>query len=80
MSLFKKNLTLELLAAALLSVTVCLFGPLEILLSQSIEFWFTVTDVLPIILAAFAGVFGVLMLIFFADVYAGTVVIWQQKN
>lgn len=66
MSLFKKNLTLELLAAALLSVTVCLFGPLEILLSQSIEFWFTVTDVLPIILAAFAGVFGVLMLIFFA--------------
>lgn len=65
MELFKKNLLLELIVSALFAVTICLFGPLEILMSQSVEFWFSTTDVLPIILGATILVFVLLMLILF---------------
>lgn len=65
MELFKKNLFMETIVSALFAVTVCLFGPLEILMSQAIEFWFSVTDVLPIILLATLLVFALLMLILF---------------
>lgn len=64
MEIFKKNIALEIIVSAMVAVTVCLFGPLEILLSQSLEFWFSVTDVLPIIIVSSLLVFAALLLIF----------------
>lgn len=61
---FKKYLILELLTSGMVSMTLCLFGPLEIILSQPVEFWFSVKDVLPVVVAFFAIVFVGLVLVF----------------
>lgn len=50
LKLFKKNITLEVLCSLLLSFTLFFFGPLEIFLSSPIEFWFSISDVLSIII------------------------------
>lgn len=61
MDIYKKNLYMELIVAAFFAITAFFFGPLEILLSQSGEFWFSVADVLPIIITSTLSVFGALM-------------------
>ena len=54
---FFKKIRMPALAALLFSMTFCVFGPLEIFMSNQDEFWFDITDVLPVILVAFATAF-----------------------
>lgn len=50
MKLLKKYLFIEVTSSLLLVMTLIIFGPLEILLSQPVEFWFSIKDVMWIIL------------------------------
>lgn len=62
---FKKNIHFELLIASFFTITFLFFGPLEILLSQPLEFWFTVSDVIGIILiASLIGFMSILLCMF----------------
>lgn len=64
MEMFKKNLLFEIIVACLFSITICLFGPLEIILSQPIEFRFSVGEILPMTLGITLALTAVLLLIF----------------
>ena len=48
----KKILFVSSAVALLCAITFFFFGPLEIILSSPLEFWFNVMDVLPIVLVA----------------------------
>lgn len=59
----KNSLGILIAVSLLLPITIFFFGPLEILMSQSREFWFDVGDVLPLILGCTVGSFVILFLI-----------------
>jgi len=65
--ILENNMGMIIAVSLLLTITVFFFGPLEIFLSKPAEFWFSVFDVLPIILvstlAVFLFLFGILLLI-----------------
>ena len=62
LSRWKENAKLTLLLSLLVSVTFCIFGPLEIVLSNSFEFWFQVSEIFPTVLIFFGATFAILFL------------------
>lgn len=62
LSRWKENVKLTLLLSLLISVTFCIFGPLEIVLSNSFEFWFQVSEIFPTVLIFFGATFVILFL------------------
>jgi len=60
----KKNMYLIFATILLISITIFLFGPLEIFLSEPAEFWFSVYDILPVILVGTIGSFFMLFILF----------------
>lgn len=67
MKKYKENIKLSLYISLLISFTFCVFGPLEMIMSNASEFWFSVMDVLPYIglcaLLCFACVFAISFLV-----------------
>lgn len=49
-SKYRENNRLEIASSLLLSFTLFFFGPLEILLSSPLEFWFSASDVIGLFL------------------------------
>ncbi len=70
--LFKENIILELLCSLLLSFTLFFFGPLEIFLSAPTEFWFSISDILFIIIASTLLCFIIFMAIQFIASFFGS--------
>ncbi len=62
----KENILLIVSISLCMAFTVFFFGPVEIILSSPSEFWFSVIDILPIILIStlmcFCAIFGILSL------------------
>ena len=80
----KTNKAMVLFSALLVSLTFFFFGPLEILLSSSSEFWFSIEDVLLLIVGAtalsmlcmlliyvFASLIGDKLLVFICSLFGG---------
>lgn len=70
-STFRENLRLEISASLLLSFTFFLFGPLEIMLTNPIEFHFTVLQVIDLFLSCTAACFIITMGIQYLISFAG---------
>ena len=58
-------------ASLLISFTLMLFGPLEIIMSEPDNFWFSVTSILPIVITAFLLVFILIAAVLFLSAFIG---------
>lgn len=69
LDVFKKNIELVVAVSLLVSMTFFFFGPMEIFLSEPAEFWFSISDIIGLIVlstaACFLIVFVILLLVSF---------------
>jgi len=64
-NVFFKNLFLVITVALFVTITFFLFGPLEIFMTQSNEFWFDVSDMIKVIsISSFACFLGMLLIFY----------------
>ena len=71
LKVFRQNLFLEIAVALLVSITFFCFGPLEMILAEPLEYWFTLSNVAPIVAIATMACALLLILIFFVFAFFG---------